>query len=137
MCGKDLNLARVCIVSTGSPPRVRERRHLVLIAYRLKRITPACAGKTLTKNIIIYFFWDHPRVCGKDAGLHDIKRIETGSPPRVRERRFESIFGRQRSRITPACAGKTICNLFFLQVYKDHPRVCGKDPQVRLNTQEP
>ena len=33
--------------------------------------------------------------------------------------------------ITPACAGKSLCNLYISVVPKDHPRVCGEKTPMR------
>ena len=53
-------------------------------------------------------FEDHPRSCGKDA-LDTVKKLEEqGSPPLVRERRFEIYDNSGVKRITPARAGKTL-----------------------------
>ena len=46
MCGKDSTLAITPFVITGSPPHVRERRIMEIMAQSNPRITPACAGKT-------------------------------------------------------------------------------------------
>ena len=35
-------------------------------AYRMLRITPACAGKTLKIPVRYFATEDHPRVCGEN-----------------------------------------------------------------------
>ena len=48
----------------GSPPRVREPLLEGGLYEGLYRITPACAGTTLSSSTALSVFWDHPRVCG-------------------------------------------------------------------------
>ena len=57
-----------------------------------------------------------------------------GSPPRVREKRvfLETVI--IYSRITPACAGKTVVRLQKTLRDRDHPRVCGKNPPARSSS---
>ena len=72
----------------------------------LIRITPACAGNTLSCLIVSIFFEDHPRVCGQyyKFNLPSMSCI----------------------RITPACAGNTAILEEVDGQDKDHPRVCGE-----------
>ena len=49
----------------GSPPRVRGKASFFGIFCPGVRITPACAGKSLTQSLLLYFTQDHPRVCGE------------------------------------------------------------------------
>ena len=98
----------------------------------MSRITPACAGKTYLEVTFDDEPEDHPRVCGKNLQGDWSGAWETGSPPRVREKltkggRLQAING-----ITPACAGKTGAFLFLIKLLRDHPRVCGKNFQIRL-----
>ena len=114
----------------GSPPRVRERHVSSVNNHTHGRITPACAGKTPLAILHLPGGEDHPRVCGKDITVNGAMNSPAGSPPRVRERPknlWKLIF---ILRITPACAGKTLCPVVCLINLWDHPRVCGKD---RLN----
>ena len=68
----------------GSPPRVRGKASFFGIFCPGVRITPACAGKSLTQSLLLYFTQDHPRVCGEK--VKDVKKAIDimGSPPRVR-----------------------------------------------------
>ena len=127
VCGKDLNVRLKLGRPSGSPPRVRERRHIAILADAFSRITPACAGKTCSTLVSGFPSRDHPRVCGKDMSDTPGVTIPGGSPPRVRERRLDAVEKARRLRITPACAGKTQTVHVLSQKYPDHPRVCGKD----------
>ncbi|KXG91403.1 hypothetical protein HMPREF3232_00001 [Fannyhessea vaginae] len=90
-------------------------------------ITPACAGKTQKLSCCSLRFEDHPRVCGKNSSLVKYTVAALGSPPRVREKRISAEAIISRTRITPACAGKTITLIYHMLISRDHPRVCGKN----------
>ena len=71
------------------------------------RITPACAGNSVSDHLTDQKYRDHPRVCGEQAWkLHPAKSA-AGSPPRVRgtEKHDGGLLLGQR--ITPACAGNS------------------------------
>ncbi len=86
VCGKDFAPSVPCVVCGGSPPRVRERRKKHGFNRRKPGITPACAGKTTLVPSTNSRVKDHPRVCGKDGYLSQMRAVASGSPPRVRER---------------------------------------------------
>ena len=91
------------------------------------RITPACAGKTRRVASVPPEKRDHPRVCGENPWFGIDGNNQTGSPPRVRGKPVSPATSRRRSRITPACAGKTIPLPAWQVQNKDHPRVCGEN----------
>ena len=72
------------------------------------RITPACAGITLRRNMTGVFPQDHPRVCGNYTVTPLNVTVMPGSPPRVRELRSFRPIQAESNRITPACAGITV-----------------------------
>ena len=111
VCGKNRCLRRERVCRLGSPPRVREKLKTCEINITCRGITPACAGKTLSQSKSHKSAWDHPRVCGKNAGssayspwsTEDHPRVcgkngrcnpqplkGRGSPPRVREKLIRS-----------------------------------------------
>ena len=73
------------------------------------RITPACAGKTVSASCTDLVAQDHPRMCGKDWKHTKQLRPWIGSPPHVRERLAQKEEEFWNMGITPACAGKTYC----------------------------
>ena len=79
-------------------------------ASELKRITPAHAGKTITR-----------RSTGQKI---------LGSPPRMRGKPYRRCSRVDEARITPAHAGKTGCPDTAAQVRQDHPRACGENVLV-------
>ena len=113
VCGKNYAKAVSRYLRPGSPPRVREKLNCLIERFKRLRITPACAGKTGLVAIGGLGWWDHPRVCGKNSIWMRQTTLHSGSPPRVREKRyFAGLFSDLRG-ITPACAGKT----FLVQIY--------------------
>ena len=127
VCGKNRYVCVHYSKSIGSPPRVREKLQGKKTLNVMNGITPACAGKTVIQMFQKLPLQDHPRVCGKNFGSSAIASKVPGSPPRVREKRFEKNQNYYDCRITPACAGKTQGLGFQTFSRQDHPRVCGKN----------
>ena len=132
VCGKD-TISRISQnLTAGSPPLSREGRQIISRVRILRRITPACAGRTSLKSPYNAQPQDHPRMCGKDRLHTRVIRFILGSPPHVREGRLarrEEMLG---IRITPACAGRTHNPLKVSLQRQDHPRVCGKDKATSI-----
>ena len=70
-------------------------------------------------------------MCGKNWDLSDTKKVQLGSPPRVREKPLETSKEYYELGITPACAGKTYAFGFLAPSMRDHPRVCGKNMALK------
>ena len=115
------------IAQKGSPPRVRGKRSPFVIAPDIRRITPACAGKTRQNAGRVSGKKDHPRVCGENLGVQFNQSGVWGSPPRVRGKHEGRLDNGNYEGITPACAGKTGFPSRTSTVSKDHPRVCGEN----------
>ena len=126
-CGKDHFNQDAVIGFAGSPPLVRERRHINPVIYFQAGITPARAGKTCKWFKRIQERWDHPRSCGKDGKTDVDNYVKSGSPPLVRERLMINVYSSFIHRITPARAGKTHDLSSSVPNREDHPRSCGKD----------
>ena len=127
MCGKNALALLSQLFWTGSPPRVREKLHQFVLVWLVHGITPACAGKTSISVTRFLSIQDHPRVCGKNLSLVTWTPFNSGSPPRVREKLELLEISQDEIGITPACAGKTSNRLMVYQLWRDHPRVCGKN----------
>ena len=116
----------------GSPPRVRGKRCRRSIFCQDCRITPACAGKTLSPALRVSAPTDHPRVCGENI-ISCAPRIGShGSPPRVRGKRDTGEQKACAMRITPAHAGKTTSVPLNNPLWTDHPRACGENASIVL-----
>ena len=107
MCGENEDMEAAQSHRRGSPPRVRGKRIVTLYVSLLRRITPACAGKTARPFVLLPRGEDHPRVCGENALVPCAVSSDRGSPPRVRGKLGIRIARLFVVRITPACAGKT------------------------------
>ena len=134
MCGENYSwdLDKRC--DYGSPPRVRGKQYEELKAALEERITPACAGKTKPHPFLSHLSADHPRVCGENPSQALRIVRPRGSPPRVRGKQAFPETKSFRTRITPACAGKTWATASRLSATTDHPRVCGENNEVYSKT---
>ena len=84
VCGENSAALTKSLFQRGSPPRVRGKHILKRLKKVLLRITPACAGKTLSLVPAYQDSRDHPRVCGENAIACASLSGFKGSPPRVR-----------------------------------------------------
>ena len=110
----------------GSPPRMRGKGSRPIFPTGRLRITPAYAGKRDVTARSAGAAQDHPRVCGEKAEWFRANRYYEGSPPRMRGKVGLPPPFLSMRRITPAYAGKSPKFRNRLDVYKDHPRVCGE-----------
>ena len=127
VCGKNYAALNSGVVVRGSPPRMREKLLRRLSPSCLCRITPAYAGKTIIRPGENQKSRDHLRVCGKNSLNKSTPCNDLGSPPRMREKHCKRCGKPLLYGITPAYAGKTGNYRQKVQVFKDHPRVCGKN----------
>ena len=111
----------------GSPPHARGRPPFRPAASPAARITPACAGKTPSRQAAFSLRWDHPRMRGEDLQDKIAYTFNHGSPPHARGRRVAVPDSEGAARITPACAGKTRSPFSRLSSGRDHPRMRGED----------
>ncbi len=135
MCGEKHVCSFCSKISKGSPPRVRGEAYSYSYSSLVERITPACAGRRSGFPIQTASAQDHPRVCGEKAQRGGQPAEHRGSPPRVRGE-ADRLRGISRGkRITPACAGRRLCNASAVRLVEDHPRVCGeKYPAILSRT---
>ena len=76
---------------------------------RVRRITPAHAGKSLPSRVCRRRAEDHPRPCGEKTLSYNCFMLHVGSPPPMRGKGYEESENIFREGITPAHAGKGIC----------------------------
>ena len=108
---------------SGSPPRRRGKVHQHLCGLVGLGITPAWAGKRLTRPAMTGTPRDHPRVGEEKKALLTVRQALKGSPPRRRGKEVadEGIGG--IIRITPAWAGKSLPQITSETIDVDHPSV--------------
>ena len=108
MCGEKTSASSLFNTAAGSPPRVRGKELRVETCFSHDGITPAYAGKRVSRSRAKTGEWDHPRVCGEKTVIHKNDRIAQGSPPRVRGKVLGTGKGCDGVGITPAYAGKSM-----------------------------
>ena len=115
LCGEKANLLGVTTDYLGSPPPMRGKDKITLSVFIFKRITPAYAGKSEIVPCFENGIKDHPRLCGEKIDFAYKWKWLDGSPPPMRGKAYSCICPSTMSRITPAYAGKSICNLNLLR----------------------
>ena len=89
-------------------------------------VSPAYAGKSHLRQRPAQGPQDHPRMCGEKFDNPKIDNSQLGSPPHVRGKEGKEYLQETESRITPACAGKSVLLLLLGLLLEDHPRMCGE-----------
>ena len=126
VCGEKFSLSRNCKGDSGSSPRVRGEDDGDLGCQADDGIIPACAGRRKSASNFAALPWDHPRVCGEKEELVIPWENYGGSSPRVRGEDPLRPKSFPRSRIIPACAGRSSRTGLSGVSGRDHPRVCGE-----------
>ena len=113
-------------VTQGSPPLARGILLNLRLRRSIRRITPACAGNTISKDFPQCLIQDHPRLRGEYCYLRRWRQGRQGSPPLARG--IPSICSHLLILIgiTPACAGNTNFICIISCRYGDHPRLRGE-----------
>ena len=105
---------------------MRGKVWICLFLSKLKRITPAHAGKSPAVFHRRRGVWDHPRTCGEKALTSSIVKTTQGSPPHMRGKECPFLPPNLSTRITPAHAGKSCRAAAASTRGRDHPRTCGE-----------
>ena len=131
VCGENKRRRLRLRLFQGSSPRVRGKRDNPRSRGSLRRLIPACAGKTGREPTDPPRSRAHPRVCGENVREPFRKDSAMGSSPRVRGKPFLYRDPLGRRRLIPACAGKTHRSPRARVCAWAHPRVCGENRIVR------
>ena len=124
--GKSHSYLNSTFLNLGSPPRMRGKGGRSGLQIVPRRITPAYAGKSFTRELLLIVSRDHPRVCGEKNGENGLTFHQMGSPPRMRGKVGWSAERSRPEGITPAYAGKSFLRSSSQLLNGDHPRVCGE-----------
>ena len=89
-------------------------------------ITPAHAGKSENRAVVMNFIGDHPRTCGEKTVRLSFLACRVGSPPHMRGKGYIFATACVLIGITPAHAGKSCCSILAFYKRWDHPRTCGE-----------
>ena len=84
MCGEKYSRISRIPTHKGSPPHVRGKVTRKAALNLNKRITPACAGKSIPTERRAARARDHPRMCGEKYASTLTEKYLKGSPPHVR-----------------------------------------------------
>ncbi len=95
-----------------------------------KWIIPACAGNSISRTLLPFLCWDHPRVCGEQVHRAEHDGELPGSSPRVRGTVVAGAPEQHLTGIIPACAGNRKAALATRGQDGDHPRVCGEQGTI-------
>ena len=126
LCGEKLERIRLYKPDSGSPPPMRGKVYAAVSMPDTVGITPAYAGKSQHGERDSGKSEDHPRLCGEKHNKFVIVFHMKGSPPPMRGKEYLRYSCRNRSRITPAYAGKSLCERIETDSKWDHPRLCGE-----------
>ena len=126
-CGENSLANRAESVTAGSPPRMRGKQGFYSSPKLFFGITPADAGKTLSRTSLQRQAWDHPRGCGENLYKQSLTRCRRGSPPRMRGKLTQTALTGHSPGITPADAGKTLKRSFRNQPF------CSRAVQISFN----
>ena len=110
----------------GSSPHARGARSVVLGAYSIAGIIPACAGSTSWYPGKVSFFKDHPRMRGEHWQAARHRTPCRGSSPHARGAPALRSFRGVTLGIIPACAGSTHLPKKAASRTRDHPRMRGE-----------
>ena len=93
----------------GSPPLARGTGEKLTGEKAKRRITPACAGNSFHFLFSFPKVRDHPRLRGEQPFTPSTKPCAEGSPPLARGTELYRRTALAVDRITPACAGNSLC----------------------------
>ena len=124
--GEKTGASATLTADQGSPPRARGKGYTISRSKRAVGITPACAGKSGSAQLLRRQARDHPRVRGEKVPWVLPGNTQPGSPPRARGKAGSGWSCATSSGITPACAGKSRLTLKSPALPGDHPRVRGE-----------
>ena len=120
------------MLHTGSPPRGRGKVCSGRGFDANIGITPAWAGKSLSRPPAGGLGWDHPRVGGEKHHPTPSNAVLRGSPPRGRGKVPPALTLFPGHGITPAWAGKSCKTWLRFARCGDHPRVGGEKQCYRM-----
>ena len=129
VCGENEPIELRALRMPGSSPRVRGKLSDPPGWLDISGLIPACAGKTFGDVGFNASRRAHPRVCGENEASRYTSGLFAGSSPRVRGKPRKPLRSRARTRLIPACAGKTggfVCSRLRAGA---HPRVCGENAE--------
>ena len=92
ICGEKACAGRNRSCEKGSPPHMRGKATVSRFIMMPMGITPAYAGKSITRLGEISLPKDHPRICGEKEPNVLINLSQSGSPPHMRGKANDALF---------------------------------------------
>ena len=129
VCGENPPDLLKSTLLSGTSPRMRGKPAAQGPLGRWRRNIPAYAGKTTNRSSVRGCAAEHPRVCGENLIATLSKLHPRGTSPRMRGKRLPTDNANPYMRNIPAYAGKTDTERTPSCLSKEHPRVCGENPQ--------
>ena len=126
ICGEKPHGVPSRSASLGSPPHMRGKAHSRPHHSGAGWITPAYAGKRNPIPSPEKICGDHPRICGEKMQNFSSRGYPAGSPPHMRGKEYSASVIDDAIGITPAYAGKSLCQRLEESARRDHPRICGE-----------
>ena len=130
-CGEQATYPHRTEVAGGSSPRVRGTALPVASSAGHARFIPAGAGNSRRTGVGEMAEPVHPRGCGEQSILVQMKSEETGSSPRVRGTGRPTAMDQSARRFIPAGAGNSGCDSAGNGLVAVHPRGCGEQRVAR------
>ena len=121
----------------GSSPRVRGKLPFGIHIRDGRRLIPARAGKTPLPCPSRSGTWAHPRACGENSYTDLTAPTTAGSSPRVRGKLIEVERSTGDIGLIPARAGKTRRPGGRRSGVSAHPRACGENFTLTVQTRRP
>ena len=132
MYGETARSSALAPAVTGLSPRVRGNRWRAGRGVWRGRSIPACTGKPATPSMAAQHSRVYPRVYGEtDAGALVIVG-PGGLSPRVRGNQSHCHSGLWSQGSIPACTGKPVVELEYLEEDRVYPRVYGETQHLSL-----
>ena len=116
----------------GSSPHARGALQRENVVEKQLGIIPACAGSTMTLGTPMVGVGDHPRMRGEHTACTAPSLTRGGSSPHARGALCPLCGWGTLPGIIPACAGSTSCRATTTSRRRDHPRMRGEHPLMRL-----
>ena len=129
VCGENVPRKSFFAFDTGTSPRMRGKPPAEVAADPRSRNIPAYAGKTSSQSSSSMCQTEHPRVCGENNYDAPAGSRDAGTSPRMRGKHRVGKRYMESAGNIPAYAGKTDTERTPSCLSKEHPRVCGENPQ--------
>ena len=110
---------------SGSSPRVWGQALKNASLTFLDRIIPTRVGTRIISSLGFPIAWDHPHACGDKFDITQLRKLSTGSSPRVWGQDCCKYNFNPIQRIIPTRVGTSLSHYHSPNKHRDHPHACG------------